>query len=346
MDIEKLLPPAVTLDDENSTLNIIDQTLLPGQLRICGLRTIEEIREAIGSLRVRGAPAIGIAAAYGLYLSMKNSPATHKSAFLAQTQTNLEYLAAARPTAVNLRWAVERLRRAAACYPHEAVEELQQALLKEARAIEAEDAAACRAIGEHGLPLLRDGDGLLTHCNAGHLATARRGTALSPIYCALEQGMQLKIYCDETRPLLQGARLTAFELMYAGADVTLLCDNMAAALMEQGRINSVWVGADRIAANGDAANKTGTLGLAILARHFALPFYICAPSSTVDAATPAGNRIEIEQRAPQEVTELWYAERMAPPGVGVYNPAFDVTPASLISAIITEKGIHRPPYKF
>ena len=337
--MDKLLPPAVALDDDNSILKVIDQTLLPGQLRIIGLRAIEEVHEAISSLRVRGAPAIGIAAAYGLYLSLKDSPAAEKNAFLAQLHTDLEYLAACRPTAVNLRWAVERLRRAAVSCTDETVSGLKQALLAEARAIEAEDAAACRAIGEHGLTLLRDGDGLLTHCNAGHLATARYGTALAPIYCAIARGMKLKIYCDETRPLLQGARLTAFELMHAGADVTLLCDNMAASLMAQGRINSIWVGADRIAANGDTANKIGTLGLAVLARHFGLPFYVCAPSSTIDTATPEGSRIEIEQRAPQEVTELWYTERMAPAGVGVYNPAFDITPATLISAIITEKGI-------
>lgn len=346
MQIDQLLPPAVALDDENSVLKVIDQTLLPGQLRIIELRGAVEIRSAIAHLRVRGAPAIGIAAAYGLYLSLKNSKASNKRAFLKELQTYLKYLASARPTAVNLRWALERLKQAVIACPHEETTALKQALLNEARAIEAEDAASCRAIGEHGLTLLRAGDGLLTHCNAGHLATARYGTALAPIYLALEQGMLLHVYCDETRPLLQGARLTAFELMQAGAEVTLLCDNMAASLMAAGKINSVWVGADRIAKNGDTANKTGTLGLAVLARHFGLPFYVCAPQSTIDTATASGKKIIIEQRAPEEVTDFWYKERMTPAEVGVYNPAFDVTPAALISAIITEQGIYRPPYVF
>ncbi|MCL1817044.1 MAG: S-methyl-5-thioribose-1-phosphate isomerase [Clostridiales bacterium] len=327
-------------------LRIIDQTLLPGRLKIIGLQSVLEVYEAIGSLRVRGAPAIGIAAAYGLYLAMRSSKAVNKKSFMAELAGWRQYLSEARPTAVNLNWALARLERTAAISVEEDIAKLKQLLLREAQAIALEDAACCAAIGAFGLTLLNEGDVLLTHCNAGHLATAAYGTALAPIYCALEQGMRLKIFCDETRPLLQGARLTAYELMQAGANITLLCDNMAASLMAAGQITSIWVGADRIAANGDTANKTGTLNLAVLARHFGLPLYVCAPQSTIDPLMPTGKEIEIEQRQAMEVTEMWFKERMAPPGIAVYNPAFDITPAELISAIITDKGILRWPYCF
>jgi len=339
MKIAELLPPAVAWDEAAGRLNIIDQTLLPGRLRQISLSGAEQVYAAIRSLQVRGAPAIGLAAAFGLYLAMMDCTAADKPAFMAELARRQQYLNSARPTAVNLSWALERLAQAAQACPAQDSETLKQTLLREAQAIAAEDAACCRAIGAHGLSLLKEGGAILTHCNAGHLATAAYGTALAPYYCAQEQGMKLKIYCDETRPLLQGARLTAFELSQAGADVTLLCDNMAASLLAAGAIDSVWVGADRIAANGDTANKTGTLNLAVLAKHFNIPFYVCAPTSTFDAATPSGAAIVIEQRPPQEVTEMWFSEPMAPAGIQVYNPAFDVTPASLISAFITEKGI-------
>lgn len=346
MKIDQLLPPAVAWDKAAGILNIIDQTLLPGRLRIISLDNVNEVYAAIRSLQVRGAPAIGIAAAYGLYLAMRPSLAEDKPAFMAKLVQQQCYLTSARPTAVNLSWALARAAQAAQSSPTQDMEELKQVLLAEAHAIATEDAACCRAIGDFGLTLIKEGESILTHCNAGHLATAAFGTALAPVYGALEQGIKLKIFCDETRPLLQGARLTAFELKQAGADVTLLCDNMAASLMAAGRIDSVWVGADRIAANGDTANKTGTLNLAVLARHFAIPFYVCAPKSTIDPDTPAGSHIVIEQRDPMEVTELWFKERMAPADITVYNPAFDVTPASFISAIITEKGIIYPPFQF
>lgn len=345
MKIADLLPPSVRLDDAADKLIIIDQTQLPGRLIFRELTTLAEVYEAIYLLQVRGAPAIGIAAAYGLYLQMKKSTADCKAAFLHELAEAARYLNSARPTAVNLSWALQRLAKAAEAGPDEPAA-LKEALHQEACAIQEEDAATCHAIGRHGLALIADGDGILTHCNAGHLATARYGTALAPLYLALEQGYRLKIYADETRPLLQGARLTAFELQLAGADVTLLCDNMAASLMALGRIQAVFVGADRIAANGDSANKTGTLGLAVLARHFAIPFYVCAPTSTLDSACPSGQNIVIEERPAREVTELMFKERLAPPAIAVYNPAFDVTPAALISAIITERGIHRPPYHF
>jgi methylthioribose-1-phosphate isomerase len=297
-------------------------------------------------LRVRGAPAIGLAAAYGLYLAMRPSRAGDKRAFMVELTQQQSWLAAARPTAVNLSWALARLHQAAQAGPARDTQALKQLLLAEAQALTAEDAACCRAIGDYGLTLLQEGDSLLTHCNAGRLATAAYGTALAPLYRALERGMKLRVYCDETRPLLQGARLTAWELQQAGVEVTLLCDNMAASLLAAGRVSSVWVGADRVAANGDTANKIGTLAVAVLARHFGVPFYVCAPRSTIDAAAPTGAHIVIEQRPAQEVTEMWFTERLAPPHIAVYNPAFDVTPAALISAIVTEQGIIWPPYLF
>jgi methylthioribose-1-phosphate isomerase len=249
-------------------------------------------------------------------------------------------LAASRPTAVNLFWALDRMERAALAHKEAPV----GALYKEALAIRDEDIAACRAIGEYGLALLCDGDGILTHCNAGRLAAVRYGTALAPVYAGLERGYRFKVYADETRPLLQGARLTAYELLAAGADVTLICDNMAATVMQKGLVQAVITGSDRIAANGDVCNKIGTSGLAVLAEYYGIPFYVCAPSSTVDFGTATGDGIPIEERSGDEVTEMWYSGRMAPAGVDVFNPAFDVTPNGLVSAIVTERGIARPPY--
>lgn len=327
---------AVRLTDDDRLL-ILDQTLLPQTVAERELTDCQSLIEAIRSLRVRGAPAIGIAAAYGTYILAKTD--ADPARLLAQ----IEQIEQARPTAVNLSWALRRMRQVIESTD---VTALLPALRAEAVAIDREDAAISQAIAESGFSLLRDGMGVLTHCNAGALATSELGTALAPLYLALQRGLRFTVYCDETRPLLQGARLTAWEMQQAGADTVLLCDNMAASLMAAGRIDCIFVGADRIAANGDTANKIGTLGLAVLAQHFRIPFYVCAPSSTLDPQTADGSGIVIEQRAPEEVCELWYRQRMAPQQIAVYNPAFDVTPADLISAIITEQGILRPPFRF
>lgn len=322
---------------EDDKLYILDQTQLPNALTERELTDCQSLIEAIRSLRVRGAPAIGIAAAYGVYILARQDADSDR--LLAQ----IDAIERARPTAVNLSWALARMRRVLRETP---AKRLLPALRAEAAAIDEADAAVSRAIARHGLALLHDGCGVLTHCNAGALATSELGTALAPLYLARERGLRFTVYCDETRPLLQGARLTAWEMQRIGADTVLLCDNMAASLMAAGKIDCVFVGADRIAANGDTANKIGTLGVAVLARHFGVPFYVCAPGSTLDPRTAHGGAIVIEQRPAEEVSELWYSQRMAPAGVRVYNPAFDVTPASLITAIITERGVQRPPYDF
>ena len=333
----------VALSDADSALVIIDQTLLPRRVELLRLHTREEMWEAIHTLRVRGAPAIGAAAAVGIYLLAKQIEEQERAAFLARFAQEKAYLASSRPTAVNLFWALDRMERRLLAAQGSRKDWLA-ALREEAETIIREDIAVCRALGEQGLTLLRDGDGVLTHCNAGKLATTRYGTATAPFYLAQERGMHLRIYADETRPLLQGARLTAFELQSAGLDVTLICDNMAASVMQKGLVQAVFTGCDRVAANGDSANKIGTLGLAILARHYGIPFYIFAPTSTIDLQTPCGADIVIEQRPGREITDLWYAEPMAPAGVKTLNPAFDVTDASLICGIVTEKGILYPPY--
>ncbi len=332
------------LDDERGALVILDQTLLPGTTRYVELRRIEEIWEAIRELRVRGAPAIGIAAAYAAYLAVRDSGATSHAALTEELRVATRFLATSRPTAVNLFWALKRMERRLAAESSRSIGESKAALRDEADALRAEDEEVCRRIGEHALALLDKGCGLLTHCNAGTIATARYGTALAPIYLGQERGYGFRVYADETRPLLQGARLTAWELQAAGIDVTLICDNMASFVMKQGRIQAVLVGCDRVAANGDAANKIGTSGVAILARHYGIPFYVCAPLSTVDLTCLRGADIQIEERPAEEVTEKWYTRRMAPAGVKVLNPAFDVTDATLITAIITEEGVARPPY--
>ncbi|MDR1736089.1 MAG: S-methyl-5-thioribose-1-phosphate isomerase [Oscillospiraceae bacterium] len=317
---------------QDGALTILDQTRLPGEEVYLTLRTPEDVYGAIKTLSVRGAPAIGAAAAYGFYMGAKASP--DKAGEVAA------YLDSARPTAVNLRAALKRM---LSVWKNGGG---ARELLCEARAIEEEDRAACRAIGEHGVSLLSPGMGVLTHCNAGALAAAEYGTALAPIYLANSRGYGLKIYCDETRPLLQGARLTAFELMRSGADVTLICDGMAGAMMKEGRVGAVFTGADRVAANGDTANKIGTLTLAVLAKHFGIPFYVCAPFSSIDADCASGSDIVIEERGADEVTTLMYSSRLAPEGVKVRNPAFDVTDAALITALVTERGIIRPPFDF
>jgi len=336
----------VVLAENKRELVILDQTLLPGEVRYLTLSRAEDIWEAIYSLRVRGAPAIGVAAAYGVYLLAAQLETGDKEAFCAHFREKKDYLNSARPTAVNLSWALNRMERVLEAEKDAlTVPELKERLRREADAIREEDIAISRSIGKLGFELLRPGDGILTHCNAGTLATAKYGTALAPVYIALEHGWtDLRVYCDETRPLLQGARLSAFEMQSAGVDTTLICDNMASITMRRGEIDIIFVGCDRVAANGDFANKIGTSGVAILAKYYGIPFYVCAPSSTIDLSIPDGDAIVIEERPPEEVTDLWYAKPMAPRGVKVHNPAFDVTDHHLITGIITERGIAYPPF--
>ncbi len=334
----------VSLNKAGTAVCIIDQTRLPGEVVWRDLTTIEEVWAAIKTLAVRGAPAIGVAAAAGLAVAAGQIQAEDFAEFYQKFCRMKAYLASARPTAVNLTWALERMKRVVLESKQYTLLTIKARLLAEANAICQEDEDCCRAIGENGLPLIEGCRAVLTHCNAGRLAAVRYGTALAPIYLAGEKGTAPKVYADETRPLLQGARLTAWELAQAGIEVELLCDNMAATLLSQGKVDAVIVGADRIAANGDAANKIGTYNLALLARCFHIPFYIAAPCSTIDVGCAAGRDIVIEQRDPDEVTEQWYARRMAPEGIAVFNPAFDVTPHELITAIITERGVLRAPF--
>ena len=329
----------VALSEEKKALIIIDQTLLPNRMEKKALCSEAEIIEAIQTLRVRGAPAIGVAAAIGLYVCAVRLDETEPEKWRGEVLKIKERLSAARPTAVNLSWALNRMEKALLGAGNISISRMEDVLHQEACRLRDEDIEVCERIGENGSPLIKDGFGILTHCNAGRLAAVRYGTALAPIYKAAEQGKRIKMYADETRPLLQGARLTAYELSSAGIETTLLCDNMAASLMAKGKIHAVFVGCDRVAANGDAANKIGTLGVAVLARHFGVPFYVCAPTSTMDFSCACGEEIVIEQRSPSEVTRQWYSAPMAPDGIQVYNPAFDVTPNTLITAIITEYGI-------
>lgn len=334
----------VAIHPDGESMVIIDQTLLPGEVKLLSLSGREEIWEAIRSLRVRGAPAIGAAAAIGAYLAVRRVYSDDFNEMHAAFIKEKEYLASARPTAVNLFWALERMYKRFLSCRDMARGELIAEMRSEAQAIMNEDAEACRMMGEHGLTLARPGWGILTHCNAGKLATIRYGTATAPIYLGQQRGYNFRVYADETRPLLQGARLTAFELQAAGVDVTLQCDNMAASTMKRGLVQAVFTGADRVAANGDTANKIGTLAAAIAAKRYGIPFYVFAPVSTIDLNTSSGEHIDIEQRDPSEVTDLWYKKPMAPDGIKVLNPAFDVTDAELITAIVTERGIARPPY--
>lgn len=335
----------VHLSPDGTAVEILDQTQLPGQRQYLKLSDGPALREAIVSLRVRGAPAIGIFAAYALYvLALQIPPKTPEPAFLQILSNHAACLNSARPTAVNLSWALHRMltvTKAHSTLPREA---LLARLLEEAVTIQREDIAMNQAISQLGLSLLSPGDGILTHCNAGPLATSRYGTALGPILLGQQQGYGFHVYADETRPLLQGARLTAYELQEAGVDVTLICDNMAALVMGQGKIQACLVGCDRIAANGDTANKIGTSAVAILAHHFGIPFYVLGPSSSIDLSCPTGKDIVIEERDGAEIATQFYTTPQAPAGVRCYNPAFDVTDASLITAIITERGIHRQPY--
>ena len=336
----------VALNEENKTLVIIDQTLLPNETKIIEISEAQDIWDAIYLLKVRGAPAIGVAAAFGIYiLADKISDDLSYDDFYAEFLKQKEFLNSSRPTAVNLSWALNRMDELVKNNRDKTIPEIKELLKKESIAIKDEDTAMCKAIGEYGLSLVKKGDGLLTHCNAGQLATSKYGTATAPMYLGHEKGYDFKIYCDETRPLLQGARLTAYELSSAGLDVTLQCDNMVSSLMKEGKINAVFVGCDRVAANGDAANKIGTSGVAIIAKHYGVPFYVCAPSSTIDMNIATGDDIIIEQRKTEEVTSMWYEKPMAPDNIKVYNPAFDVTDNELITAIVTEKGIVRAPFK-
>lgn len=336
----------VRLSEDRSCLEILDQTLLPGTVKVLRLAKIEDIFEAIRFLRVRGAPAIGVCAGFAMALAASHIEAEDYESLLAAFLQKKTYLAGARPTAVNLFWALDRMERVLRECEGMPLPEIKERLFAEAQAIRDEDVAISRRIGEIGFSLMRPGDGILTHCNAGTLATAKYGTATAPMYVAWEKGMRdFCVYCDETRPLLQGARLTAFELHDAGMDTTLICDNMASAVMQAGKVNLVFVGCDRVAANGDTANKIGTSGVAVLAKHYGIPFYVCAPSSTIDMSIKSGGQIPIEERDPAEVTEMWYKERMAPEGVKVYNPAFDVTDHNLITGIITERGLCQAPYE-
>ncbi|MGG3572323.1 S-methyl-5-thioribose-1-phosphate isomerase [Bacillus gobiensis] len=336
---------SVQLDDEQNALILLDQTLLPNEKVFLQLTTVEEIWDAIYRLKVRGAPAIGIAAAYGVYLGTKQSNAATFSELSADFQAVKQYLASSRPTAVNLFWALNRMKERLKKEAEKSVQEIKDALRDEAESIRLEDEKICYSIGEHALSLLQPGWGLLTHCNAGTIATAKYGTALAPIYLGQEQGYNFQVFADETRPLLQGARLTAWELQEAGVDVTLICDNMASHVMKEGKVQAVLTGCDRVAANGDTANKIGTSGLAVLAKHYGIPFYICAPLSTIDFECETGEDIPIELRKPEEITTTWYEKRMAPENVKAYNPAFDVTDHELITGIVTEKGIAYPPYR-
>jgi methylthioribose-1-phosphate isomerase len=323
-------------------LRLIDQTLLPQRLEYLDCRSPAMVWEAIQRLRVRGAPAIGIAAAYGVCLAGNSLAGADPASRMAKLQSAIDYLASSRPTAVNLFWALNRMRQRAAAVPATASDgQFCEQLLDEARRIHAEDIESCRAIGRYGAELLADGSGVLTHCNAGGLATAEYGTALSIVFTAQDQGKRLHVFVDETRPLLQGARLTAWELRQRGVPVTLICDSAAALVMKEAGVSAVIVGADRIASNGDTANKIGTYGLALLAQLHKIPFYVAAPVSTFDLTLESGESIPIEQRAAEEIT-CGFGLQTAPEGVGAYNPAFDVTPARYIDAIVTERGIVRP----
>jgi len=356
----------VRLREDGKAVVIIDQSLLPNKTEYIQLDTPEKMYDAIFHLKVRGAPAIGICAAYCMAVLARQEAqpkvitgccgtGVADEVFLENMKRHGEYLKSSRPTAVNLAWAVDRVLLAARRAIHKARAEggirvnvgyskLAQVIRQEAIAIHEEDMDMCRKISEYGLSLIKDGDGILTHCNAGPLATSRYGTALGPILLGKEQGMEFKVFADETRPLLQGARLTTYELQKAKVDVTLICDNMASMVMKNGWVQACFVGCDRVSANGDTANKIGTSGVAILAKHYGIPFYVLGPTSTIDMDCPTGEDIPIELRSPEEIKEKFYEIPMALDEVKCYNPAFDVTDHKLITAIITEKGICRPPF--
>lgn len=336
--------PVETIAWKNNKVRYIDQTLLPGTLKFVECADVKRLWLAIKRLEIRGAPAIGIAGALGMMLAARSSQARSPAEFIRDMEKASRYLGSSRPTAVNLFWALAKMERAAMKDRYIPIRAIKAAMLKEALSIIAEDKKNCRQMARHGAGLVKPGDSILTHCNAGGLATADYGTALGVLFESKARGKRIRVYADETRPLLQGSRLTAWELMHEGIDVTLICDNMAASLMAKGAIDKIFVGADRIASNGDTANKIGTYSLAVLAKHHRVPFYVVAPASTFDFKLKTGRDIPIEERDADEVRTI-LGKRIAPENVKVYNPAFDVTPNALITAIVTEKGIFRRPYK-
>jgi len=331
-----------TVEWRDGAVRLLDQTRLPEEVVFLDCRDYQAVAAAIRDLRVRGAPAIGVTAAMGAALGAQSIRTNDFDVFLKQFLEVCACLGATRPTAVNLFWALERMKQAATTARHLSVAELKRRLVEESQRILDEDVAMNRAMGRHGAALVGQGQTILTHCNAGALATAGYGTALGVVRAAWEAGKQIQVLADETRPVLQGARLTAWELMQDGIPVTVITDNMAGALMRQGLVHLCIVGADRIAANGDVANKIGTYSVAVLAKAHGIPFYVAAPSSTIDLATPSGEQIPIEQRQPAEVTRICGKTQVAPAGVSVLNPAFDVTPADYVTAIITERGVFKP----
>ena len=335
----------VRLSDDGTKVIILDQEKLPNAEEYLELDNAEDIYEAIFRLKVRGAPAIGICAGYGIYVLARQIDTEDFDTFYKEFKQKRNYLDSSRPTAVNLSWALNRMERVVINNREKTVDEIKGLLLAESRKIQAEDIEMCRAISEYGLSLLKDGDGILTHCNAGPLATSKYGTALGPLLLGKERGMEFHVFADETRPLLQGARLTAYELQKAGVDVTLICDNMAGLVMKNGWINACLVGCDRIAANGDTANKIGTSAVAVLAQYYHIPFYVLGPTSTIDMNCPTGDDITIELRDSEEIKSRYYREPSTLPEVKCYNPAFDVTPHELITGIVTEHGVIGPPYK-
>jgi methylthioribose-1-phosphate isomerase len=332
-----------TIEWHNGRVRMIDQTKLPHALEFCDCENYHQVAEAIKTLKIRGAPAIGVTAAFGLALCAHRSSARTAQELLNELKAAEDELAQTRPTAVNLFWALRRMMRVAQASSLQPVTMFKEILLSEAQAICDEDVAMCRAIGQHGAALLPPQANVLTHCNAGALATAGYGTALGVVRAAVESGKKVHVFADETRPVLQGARLTAWELAQDGIPTTLLTDNMAAQLMRKGQVDAIIVGADRIAANGDVANKIGTYGLAVLAHYHKVPFYVAAPFSTIDLSLPSGADIPIEERNPQEVLQVGI-QSIAPEGISVINPAFDVTPNELVTAIITERGVVKPPH--
>ena len=335
----------VRLSDDGRAVRILDQSRLPNETVYLDLSQAEDLYEAIHALRVRGAPAIGIFAGYAMYVLARQTKAAQFGDFIQECRRHHAYLNSSRPTAVNLKHMLDRMLAVAESMPCMDIDSILESMRQAAIAIHQEDIAMCTAISRHGLSLVKEGDGILTHCNAGPLATSRYGTALGPLFLAKEEGITLHAWCDETRPLLQGARLTAYELQRAGIDCTLICDNMASIVMKEGKINACFVGCDRVARNGDTANKIGTSGVAILAKHYGIPFYVLGPSSTIDFTCPDGDHIPIELRDGEEIKSKFFEQPSSLPEVKCYNPAFDVTDHDLITAIVTEKGICYPPFE-
>lgn len=335
----------VALSRDGKSILLLDQTQLPNKEEYITITRIQEMFDAIYHLKVRGAPAIGIFAAYGMYCLSQNYETENYEDFYRAFVRDAAYLDSSRPTAVNLHWALESMKQVIVSNRHATVPQIITLLGEKSRQIQEEETARCHAIASYGLTLLRDGDGILTHCNAGPLATSGYGTALGPILLGKEKGMHFRVFADETRPLLQGARLTSYELYRAGVDVTLICDNMASMVMKKGWVQACLVGCDRIAANGDTANKIGTSQVAILARYYGIPFYVLGPTSTIDLNCPSGAEIQIELRDADEIRTKFYEQPMAPLGVTCFNPAFDVTDHQLITGIVTEHGICRAPYE-